>query len=127
LLLTLIHDFMPKLIELGYVYIAMPPLYRLKRGKDEVHWIQDDEKLNDFFKENDRSKFSLQRFKGLGEMNPEQLWDTTMNPETRSLRQLTYTEGERDVDEPTFELLMGDEVEPRKQFIEQNSALADIV
>lgn len=126
LLLTLIHDFMPKLIELGYVYIAMPPLYRLKRGKDEVHWIQDDEKLNAFFKENDKSKFSLQRFKGLGEMNPEQLWDTTMNPETRSLRQLTYTEGQRDIDEPTFELLMGDEVEPRRQFIEQNSELADI-
>lgn len=126
LLLTLIHDLMPRLIEQGYIYIAMPPLYRLKKGKDEVHWIQNDEDLDAFFIKNDKTKFSVQRFKGLGEMNPEQLWDTTMNPETRTLMRIKYTEDCRDNDESVFDLLMGKEVEPRRAFIEENAQLANI-
>lgn len=121
LLLTFFNKFMPGLIEGGHVYMAMPPLYRLKKGKDEVVWISNDEELSEFFKEQDASKWEVQRFKGLGEMNPEQLWSTTMNPETRGLIRLNY---EDDFDDEIFELLMGSEVPPRRKFIEDNADMA---
>ncbi len=123
LLLTLFHRFMPELIENGHIYVAMPPLYRVKQGKDKVYWIQNDEELEAFFEGKDKSKFNVQRFKGLGEMNPEQLWDTTMNPDTRSLMQISYcdVEGEEEKDGGVFDLLMGQKVPPRRAFIEANS------
>lgn len=92
LLLTLIHSYMPDLISLGHVYVAMPPLYKVTKGKSAGIWLQNDEALEKFFETNVRSSYEVQRFKGLGEMNPDQLWETTMNPETRSLMQLHYSE-----------------------------------
>lgn len=138
LLLTLIHAYMPGLIEHGHVYVAMPPLYRVRKGKSDPVWIHDDAALEAFFASHGgRNGYSVQRFKGLGEMNPEQLWDTTMNPQTRSLQQLHYTallepaEGESaarsgSLEDATFELLMGDEVPPRRLFIEERATYAQI-
>lgn len=95
LLLTLIHCYMPGLITEGHVFVAMPPLYRVRKGKSEGVWIRDDEALEQFFESHGgRGGYEVQRFKGLGEMNPEQLWDTTMNPETRTLMQLHYSDPE---------------------------------
>jgi DNA gyrase subunit B len=126
LLLTLFNKYMPGLIEGGYIYIANPPLYRLKKGNAEPVWIQNDEELDAFFAENDKSKYEVQRFKGLGEMNPEQLWNTTMNPETRSLSVVAYEDDTAMNDEAVFELLMGSDVPPRREFIEENAIYADI-
>lgn len=126
LLLTAFHHLTPKLIEDGRLYIAMPPLYRLSKGKDDIHWIKDDEALEKFMEGKNESQYSKQRFKGLGEMNPEQLWETTMNPETRSLKKVVYTNGERSKDEDVFELFMGKKVEPRREYIEQNAEYANV-
>ncbi len=137
LLLTLFHRYMPGLIEGGHVYVAMPPLYRVRKGKGEPHWIQNNEALETFFlSRGGRDGWEIQRFKGLGEMNPDQLWETTMNPETRSLIQLEYSpaaqapEGHvqsgQEVDEETFELLMGPEVPPRRKFIEEGAGYANV-
>lgn len=126
LLLTMIHKYMPSLIAEGRVYIAMPPLYRVSRGKEVPHWIHDDAALELFFSKSShaREAYSIQRFKGLGEMNPEQLWDTTMNPDTRSLTQVAYS---RNLDnDDVFETLMGHEVQPRREFIESSAAFAKI-
>lgn len=126
LLLTLKHRLMPELIQGGYVYIAMPPLYRVKKGKTDIY-IQDDDELTEYFKDKDRSQYEVNRFKGLGEMNPEQLWDTTMNPETRRLMQITYANPENPADdEYVFDLLMGKEVEPRRAFIEESAGYATL-
>ena len=137
LLLTLLHRYMPGLIESGHIYVAMPPLYRVRKGKGDPNWIRDDNELETFFASHGgRDGWDVQRFKGLGEMNPEQLWETTMDPATRSLIQIGYTApdtdsaGEtlrgRDIDESVFELLMGDEVPPRRQFIEERAGYARI-
>ena len=183
LLLTLIHSYMPDLIRLGHVYVAMPPLFRLRKGKGDAIWIQNEDALEKFFEKHGRQGYEVQRFKGLGEMNPEQLWETTMNPETRSLMQLHYSEegdhftfapvpregaefgtddffadpdngidgelsgGEEkevsdsetparpkaqfagmdfETDDDVFNVLMGKEVPPRKEFIEQNASYAKI-
>jgi DNA gyrase subunit B len=93
LLLTLMHRYMPGLISDGHVYVAQPPLYRVRKGKGDPAWIRDDNELETFFaSRGGREGWDVQRFKGLGEMNPEQLWDTTMNSETRSLVQIHYTQ-----------------------------------
>ena len=129
LLLTLFHRYTPQLISGGYVYIAMPPLYRVSRGKSDPSWISDDAALEAFFvaAPNDRSSYSVQRFKGLGEMNPEQLWDTTMNPATRRLMQVAYSDKDMpEQDDATFELLMGQDVPPRRAFIECRAGYATI-
>jgi DNA gyrase subunit B len=123
LLLTLMHKYMPGLLENGHVYVAMPPLYRVAKGKGQPNWVTSDETLEAFFKEKGgRQGWDVQRFKGLGEMNADQLWETTMNPETRSLMQINYTPEFAD----TFELLMGDEVPPRRAFIEERAGYAKI-
>lgn len=117
LLLTFFYRYMRELVEHGFVYIAQPPLYGLKRGK-EVHYFYNDEELNQFMAQTDK-KWSVQRYKGLGEMDAEQLWDTTMNAETRIILQVTIDDAIK-ADE-VFSNLMGEKVEPRREFINKNA------
>jgi DNA gyrase subunit B len=116
LLLTLLFRHLRPLIEAGYVYVAQPPLYRVKVGS-QVHYLKDDASLMAFQK--DHPKVKPTRFKGLGEMNARELWDTTMNPETRTLLQVGMADAARA--EEVFETLMGDDVPSRKSFIQQNA------
>ena len=124
LLLTFLYRFMPDLIREGYVYLAKPPLYKIERNKKEWYAYSDDE-LNAILTEIGRDQNNkIQRYKGLGEMNPEQLWETTMNPETRILKQVTI-DNAANVDY-IFSMLMGDDVAPRREFIEKNATYANI-
>jgi DNA gyrase subunit B len=127
LILTFFFRYMKELIEQGYVYIATPPLYLLKKGKEERYCWSEEEReiiLKELSPNGSESSVHVQRYKGLGEMNAEQLWTTTMNPELRTLRQVTIengTEADR-----IFSMLMGDEVPPRREFIEKNAKFANI-
>ena len=115
---------MPELIKEGYVYLAQPPLYKLEKNK-KVWYAYSDEELNSILAEVGRDgNNSIQRYKGLGEMDAEQLWDTTMDPEKRILHRVTINEEQTSDIDVTFMTLMGDKVEPRREFIEANARYA---
>lgn len=121
LLLTFLYRFMPELIKQGYVYLAQPPLYKVERNK-KVWYAYSDEQLNEILKEIGRDNSNkIQRYKGLGEMDASQLWETTMDPERRILRRVTMDEANSAAIDLTFTTLMGDKVEPRREFIEANA------
>ena len=106
---------MKPLIERGHIYLAIPPLFKVKKGKQE-HYVYSEEELQNFLEEGTE----VQRYKGLGEMNPDQLWETTMNPENRILKQITIEDAV--LADQIFTILMGDQVQPRKQFIFEHAA-----
>ena len=151
LLLTLFYRYFKQIIEAGYIYIAQPPLYKIKKGKEISYAYTDDEKMKIIGKGADvgeieeievvegeeeieeekeeevakkSNKIHIQRFKGLGEMNPEELWETTMDPQHRILKRVDISDAEEA--NKIFDILMGSEVPPRKSFIQSNAKLAEI-
>jgi DNA gyrase subunit B len=124
LLLTFFFRYMPQLIEEGYVYVAQPPLFGVKSKRSKEHvYVYDEVALDRFFLDKKRENYQIQRYKGLGEMNHDELWETTMNPENRTLVQVTIDDAIY-ADE-TFSMLMGDQVGPRREFIETNAKYVD--
>ncbi|MCJ7827858.1 toprim domain-containing protein, partial [Patescibacteria group bacterium] len=123
LLLTFFFRHMPSVITRGHLYIAMPPLFKIQSGR-EIKYAYTEEDLAEVIKEFKGKKYTLQRYKGLGEMNPTQLWETTMDPKTRTLKKVLIEDAQ--VADETFEMLMGAEVEPRKRFIQTNAQNASL-
>lgn len=124
LLLTLFYRFMPELIREGHIYIAMPPLYKVILSRSEGEYLYDDKALEKYRKQHKNAKFTLQRYKGLGEMDPDQLWETTLNPETRRLRRIEIADPRLSSD--MTEILMGTDVAPRRDFIYEHASDAEL-
>ena len=124
LLLTLFYRYMPELINEGHVYIAMPPLYKVVPSKGEGEYLYDDKALEKYRKAHKNQKFTLQRYKGLGEMDPDQLWETTLDPKTRRLRRIEI--GDARLSSDITEVLMGTEVPPRRDFIYEHARDAEL-
>ena len=125
LLLTFLYRYMKPLIEKGHIYIAQPPLYGLIRGTKVVEYLYDDKELQERLKQEDGKRYSIQRYKGLGEMDADQLWHTTMDPEKRHLLQVKYDPEFEELVDETFDMLMGERVAPRREFIEENAIYAE--
>jgi DNA gyrase subunit B len=123
LYLTFLYRHLKPLVENGYVYVAMPPLYKIEWGKEKKYVYTEGEK-EDFTKTLGTAKLNVQRYKGLGEMNAAELWETTLNPQNRQLKQITIEDAAR-ADE-AFTMLMGDEVPPRKRFIQSRAKTANL-
>ena len=125
LILTFFYRHLPDIIRNGYLYVAIPPLYKISRGKD-VRYAYDDTEKESVLKEmkSGNANIMIQRYKGLGEMNPEQLWETTMNPVNRMLKHVSI--GDAEEADAVFTMLMGDEVPPRKHFIQTNAITATL-
>jgi DNA gyrase subunit B len=126
--LTFFYRHMPEIVEAGHLYVAMPPLYKLSYGRSFEKYVYTEEEkervIGKIRQKNPKAKIDVQRYKGLGEMNPQQLWDTTMNPETRILKQVTIDDAHKA--DQTFETLMGDKVPPRKKFIQTHAQMAEL-
>ncbi len=125
--LTFFYRHLPEVIRNGYLYVAMPPLFKVAFGKESYYVYSDeerDDRVKEIVKKNPNAQPIIQRFKGLGEMNPEQLWDTTMNPVTRMMKQVTIDDATKA--DKTFDVLMGDEVPPRKKFIQTHAKMANL-
>lgn len=120
LLLTFFYRYMKPLVDNGHIYIAQPPLYKISSGKKERYCYTDKE-LDEIVKEWKVDNYKISRYKGLGEMNAEQLWETTMDPENRVLLQVYEKEDSQMSTDATFSMLMGEKVEPRREFIEENA------
>ena len=126
LMLTFLYRFMPELIKQGHVYLATPPLYKIEKNRNVWYAYSDDE-LNKILVEIGRDQNNkIQRYKGLGEMDAEQLWETTMDPERRILKRIQIDEENTSELDVTFTTLMGDKVEPRREFIELNAKFAEV-
>ncbi|MCP1674289.1 DNA gyrase subunit B [Natronocella acetinitrilica] len=126
LLLTLFHVYLPDLIASGYIYVAMPPLFRVQKGKQN-RYLKDQAELDAFLAEQAKPEsWKVSRFKGLGEMNADELWESVLDPATRRIGQVSYSEGGRDADDPVFQVLMGKDVPPRRAFIEANAQEATV-